>query len=83
MLHIVCNQRMRAIERAINVVGGVSKLAVRLGVKPQHVCNWVSRQVPAERCPSIERATRGLVRCEELRPDIDWAVLREPIGEAA
>lgn len=32
--------------------------------------------VPAERCPAIERATNGQVRCEDLRPDVDWAVLR-------
>ncbi|MCV5533321.1 toxin YdaS, partial [Escherichia coli] len=31
---------------------------------------------PAERCPAIERATRGEVLCEELRPDIDWSYLR-------
>ncbi|NPI99188.1 transcriptional regulator, partial [Escherichia coli] len=34
------------------------------------------RQLPAERCPAIERATRGEVLCEELRPDIDWSYLR-------
>ena len=75
---------MRPIEQAIRAAGGVSKLAAALGVKPQHVCNWaVRRQVPAERCPSIERATRGAVRCEDLRPDVDWSVLRQPVAEAA
>lgn len=35
------------------------------------------RQVPAERCTDIERATAGAVTCEELRPDLDmWAYLR-------
>jgi DNA-binding transcriptional regulator YdaS (Cro superfamily) len=34
------------------------------------------RPIPAERCPAIERATGGVVRCEDLRPDVDWAVLR-------
>lgn len=75
---MVCNRFMQAIERAIREAGGATKLASMLGVKPQHVCNWVVRQVPAERCPSIERATRGAVRCEELRPDVDWSVLRHP-----
>jgi DNA-binding transcriptional regulator YdaS (Cro superfamily) len=32
--------------------------------------------VPADRCPVIERETGGAVRCEELRPDVDWAYLR-------
>lgn len=38
-----------------------------------------SREFPAEYCPTIERATmeKGtVVRCEELRPDVDWNVLR-------
>lgn len=39
---------------------------------------WKQRQnVPAEYCPAIERATGGMVRCEELRPDVEWDVLRQ------
>lgn len=34
------------------------------------------RQVPAERCPDIERVTGGDVTCEDLKPDVDWSVLR-------
>jgi len=34
------------------------------------------RNEPAERCPQIEQATGGLVRCEDLRPDVQWSVLR-------
>ena len=53
-------------------------LAREIGVTPVLVSQWANgvRRVPAERCPQIERATGGLVRCEELRPDVDWAVLR-------
>lgn len=29
-------------------------------------------------CINIERETHGAVTCEELRPDVDWAVLRRP-----
>lgn len=49
-----------------------------LGVSPPSVNQWIKgvRQLPAERCPAIERATRGEVLCEELRPDIDWSYLR-------
>ncbi len=40
---------------------------------------WKKRgRVPAEHCPAIERATGGAVRCEDLRPDIEWGVLRAP-----
>jgi DNA-binding transcriptional regulator YdaS (Cro superfamily) len=42
---------------------------------------WKARgKVPAEHCPAIERATG--VRCEELRPDVPWEVLREQSGTA-
>jgi len=58
--------------------GGNMPLAEALGISPVIVSQWKTgaRQVPAERCPSIERATNGAVRCEELRPDVDWAFIR-------
>jgi DNA-binding transcriptional regulator YdaS (Cro superfamily) len=34
------------------------------------------RPVPAERCPEIEKATLGVVRCEDLLPEVDWNYLR-------
>lgn len=65
------------IDRAIRVAGGYAHLARKLGVKLQTVCAWRSRgQVPADRCPTIERITDGRVRCEDLRPDVEWYVLR-------
>ena len=53
-------------------------MASALGIAQPTVSEWHrgDRRVPAERCPQIERATDGAVRCEDLRPDIDWAVLR-------
>ena len=27
-------------------------------------------------CIAVDRRTRGVVSCEELRPDVDWAYLR-------
>lgn len=73
---------MRPLETAINACGGQAGLAAELGVKPQNVWNWLNRSngtVPAEYCPAIERVTmkRGQpVTCEQLRPDVEWAVLR-------
>lgn len=54
------------------------ELAQAVGVSQVIVSQWKTgaRQVPAERCPDIERATTGQVRCEDLRPDVDWAYLR-------
>jgi DNA-binding transcriptional regulator YdaS (Cro superfamily) len=48
-----------------------------LSVSVSRVCNWRIRGTPAERCPDIERATNGAVRCEELRPEEAWSGLRE------
>lgn len=59
--------------------GRASSLARDIGVSPVTVHQWAGgKQVPAERCPQIERATEGAVVCEELRPDLaeHWAYLR-------
>jgi DNA-binding transcriptional regulator YdaS (Cro superfamily) len=66
------------IDGAARVLGSQVALAALLGVSKAAVNQWkhAGRRVPAEHCPSIERATHGAVRCEDLRPDIDWAVLR-------
>jgi DNA-binding transcriptional regulator YdaS (Cro superfamily) len=68
----------QALMSACDFVGGQAALARALGVKPPTVNQWTKaeRPVPAERCPAIERATSGRVRCEDLRPDVDWAYLR-------
>lgn len=71
---------MNVLTRAVEAMGGQSNLARALGVRQQHVWNWIHRRrVPAEHCPAIERETRARgspVTCEELRPDVDWSVLR-------
>lgn len=74
MCMILCN--MSPIDKAIEITGGLSELARLIGVSPNQLGNWRSRRVPAEHCPSFERVTKGVVRCEELRPDVDWSVLR-------
>lgn len=72
---------------ACETVGGQAELARRLGVTPAAVNQWCSgvRDVPAERCPEIERETRvehakdpakRVVTCEQLRPAVAWEVLR-------
>ena len=40
------------------------------------VWSWINRdkRAPSEICPDIEAITG--VKCEELRPDVNWAVLR-------
>lgn len=67
---------MSSIQTAINLAGSAQALAASIGVPPQSVYFWRagSRRVPAEYCPAIEAATG--VRCEDLRPDVQWGVLR-------
>lgn len=66
------------VDRAVEIVGTQVLLAAALGVSKSAVGQWKEegRRVPAEHCPVIERLTAGAVRCEELRPDIEWSVLR-------
>lgn len=74
---------MDALIRATEIVGGQAALATAIGVRQQSVWNWLNRpphRVPAEHCPAIERATGGRVRCEELRADVEWAVVRNGIS---
>lgn len=68
---------MDALTKAEKHLGSQAALARELGLVPQVVNNWHRRgNVPADYCPAIERATVGVVRCESLRPDVDWAYLR-------
>lgn len=70
---------MTHLQKAIDAVGNASKLARELGVTPQAVIFWKNgeRRVPAEHCPAIERLSG--VRCEDLRPDVEWSVLRQAV----
>lgn len=67
-----------ALQRVIALVGSATALADLLGITKGAISQWKDegRKVPADYCPSIERITDGAVRCEELRPDVDWAYLR-------
>ena len=67
-----------AVDRAISVLT-LAGLARELGVSYQAVQQYRKNGVPAEHCPTIERLTRAKgkpVTCEQLRPEIDWAVVR-------
>ena len=61
-----------ALEKAVKVCGNnQSELARRCGVKQPHVWKWIkSGRVPVERVHSVARATGGMVRPHELRPDL-------------
>lgn len=60
------------LQRAVRLVGGQVALAKAVGVKQQHVWNWLNRdkKLPLEWAIAIERATNGQVTAKELRPDV-------------
>lgn len=66
------------LARAIKATGSMAALAKVLGVTKAAVHQWQhpGRRIPAQHCPAIERLTAGDVRCEDLRPDVDWSILR-------
>lgn len=69
------------ILKAAEIMGSQVALASMLGTSKQNISSWIrNTRVPAEYCPDIERITNGLVTCEELRPDINWSVLRNKKG---
>lgn len=70
--------------RAVKIAGGQSALAGKLPcsnegkpVSQARVSSWIRRdkKAPSEVCPDIEALTG--IKCEELRPDVNWAVLRK------
>nr|WP_315401780.1 helix-turn-helix domain-containing protein [uncultured Duganella sp.] len=72
-----------ALDAAISAAGSLQSLAETLGVTKGAVHQWTleGRKVPARHCPAIER--QFSVRCEDLRPDFDWAFVRARISESS
>lgn len=64
--------------RAVEIAGGQHKLAEAIGCSQAAVSGACTgrKRFSARCCVEIERLTGGLVRCEDLRPDIDWAYIR-------
>ena len=67
---------MNALDKAIEKVGGVNKLAAAIGIGQSAVSNWRARGTTPEpaACLAIERATNGAVTRKDLRPDDFWLI---------
>jgi DNA-binding transcriptional regulator YdaS (Cro superfamily) len=75
---------IQSLKKAVDLAGGQTALARALTrpgrtITQAHVWKWLHSpnpdvMPPAEYCPDIERITG--VRCEELRSDVNWGVLR-------
>jgi len=62
---------MSNLQKAVEILGGVGKLAIAIGEKQPTVSNWKKRgSVPPVHCIAIEMATDGRVTAQDLRPDI-------------
>ena len=74
---------MNALKIAVSVVGSQRELARRLNVTASAVSQCLSGRckIPVAWCPQIEQITGRRVLCEQLRPDIQWGVLRAPMPE--
>lgn len=72
-----------AFEAVCSFFGSQKKTAQVLGVTPGMINHVITgrRPIPDHWCPIIERETGGRIRCEQLRPEVDWAVLRQPIAK--
>jgi DNA-binding transcriptional regulator YdaS (Cro superfamily) len=57
------------IEQAISTIG-LTKLAHECGCTAQHVNNWRTRGIPADRTITFARATGWRTTPHQLRPDI-------------
>lgn len=64
--------RLKALAKAVSIVGGPSRTAKYLGVTPQFIGQLLEgkRKVPVNRCVELEKLTNRIVTVEELRPDI-------------
>ena len=57
------------INRAIDLAGGVARVAQHFGIHHSAICRWRERgQIPAARVPDLARLT-GIPR-HQLRPDL-------------
>lgn len=69
---------MDPLKKAINMVGGQRELARICGVSQAAVSKWLNgiSKIGEDKAILLEQALNGLVTCEELRPDVNWSVIR-------
>ena len=82
ILYFVCyDAQSMKTKDVITLLGGTSKIGKAMGISSQAVSLWIrTNSIPLRRIPSLERLAKqkGLpIRAEDMRPDIDWAALRE------
>jgi DNA-binding transcriptional regulator YdaS (Cro superfamily) len=78
------------MDKLLAYLNGLDKAAriefsTACGTTERYLRKAISAKQPlgAQLCINIDRESRGAVRCEDLRPDIDWAYLRGTAKVAA
>ena len=70
------------LKQAIDDAGGVARIAEHFGISTISVYEWISRgRVPPDRCPEIEKFSKGAVKCEQLNDQVDWGFVRSSAVE--
>lgn len=65
------------VKKATEICGSQSALARICGVSQPTVNGWLNgADMDVKYIPAIIKATNGAVKPEDLRPDVDWAVIR-------
>jgi len=72
-----------SLQKACDVLGGQTALAIAIGVKPPTVNQWITgdRPIPPLRCVQIEKAVNSKITRKELRSD--WKNLWPELLEEA
>ncbi|HEY4530940.1 MAG TPA: YdaS family helix-turn-helix protein [Luteimonas sp.] len=73
-------QKLKAFVRGLPDPAAREAFATSCGTTINYLRKVLSKQhfVPdAALCIAIERESKGAVRCEDLRPDVDWSYLRK------
>ena len=67
---------MSGIKQAVAICNGQSSLARACGVSQTAVLKWLcGGKMEVKYIPAIIKATKGEVRAEDLRPDVDWETI--------
>lgn len=65
------------VKAAIEICGSQAVVAKACGISQPTVFKWLGgAKMDVAHVSSIVKATNGAVKPEDLRPDVDWAVIR-------
>lgn len=67
----------KAIEKTIDICGGQSATAKVCNVSQAAVNKWAKGgKMDVKYIPAIIQATNGEVKPKDLRPDVDWEIIK-------